>query len=105
MTATRGSRSSWQGTRSGACRWSSSRTGGDWRNSNAILLHFAEGTKYLPAEPFDRAKVYEWMFFEQYEHEPTIAVSRSVLTAPSRAHLKTPERLADCFERGTPRSR
>ncbi len=33
--------------------------------SDAILLHFAEGTKYLPADSYDRAKAYEWLFFEQ----------------------------------------
>ncbi len=68
--------------------------------SNAILLHFAEGTKYLPADSYDRAKAYEWLFFEQYEHEPSIAVRRSLLTAPERAHLKTPERLAQLLEKG-----
>jgi glutathione S-transferase len=68
--------------------------------SNAILLHFAEGTKFLPADSFDRAKAYEWMFFEQYEHEPAIAVRRSITTAPERAHLKTPERLAQTLEKG-----
>ncbi len=68
--------------------------------SNAILLHFAEGTRYLPADSYDRAKAYEWLFFEQYEHEPTIAVRRSLLTAPERAHLRTPERLTQTLEKG-----
>jgi len=68
--------------------------------SNAILLHFAEGTKYLPADSYDRAKAYEWLFFEQYEHEPSIAVRRSISTTPERAHLKTPERLAQTLEKG-----
>ena len=68
--------------------------------SNAILLHFAEGTKYLPANSYDRAKAYEWLFFEQYEHEPAIAVRRSLLTARERAHWKTPERLAQTLEKG-----
>jgi glutathione S-transferase len=68
--------------------------------SNAILLHFAEGTKFLPADSFDRAKAYEWLFFEQYEHEPAIAVRRSITTTPERAHLKTPERLAQTLEKG-----
>jgi glutathione S-transferase len=68
--------------------------------SNAILLYLAEGTKYLPADKFDRAKAYEWLFFEQYEHEPTIAVRRSIFTAPERAHLRSPERLAQLLEAG-----
>jgi glutathione S-transferase len=68
--------------------------------SNAMLLHLAEGTPYLPADSFDRAKAYEWLFFEQYSHEPAIAVRRSILMAPERAHLRTPERLAALLESG-----
>lgn len=44
--------------------------------SNAILFHFAEGTDYLPSEPFKRAQVLQWLFWEQYSHEPNIATSR-----------------------------
>lgn len=44
--------------------------------SNAILFHFAEGTEYLPEDPYERAQVLQWMFFEQYKHEPAIAVTR-----------------------------
>jgi glutathione S-transferase len=44
--------------------------------SNAILFHLAEGTRYLPRDPFERAQVLQWMFFEQYSHEPYIAVVR-----------------------------
>ena len=44
--------------------------------SNAILWHFAKGTPYLPEDPFDQAKVLQWLFFEQYSHEPYIAVLR-----------------------------
>jgi len=44
--------------------------------SNAILWHFAEATPLLPAHPFERARVLQWMFFEQYSHEPYIAVAR-----------------------------
>ena len=47
--------------------------------SNAMLLYLAEGTKYLPAERYDRGICYHWLFFEQYEHEPSIAVARSWL--------------------------
>jgi glutathione S-transferase len=42
--------------------------------SNAILHFLAEGTPFLPADPFLRAKVLEWCFFEQYSHEPYVAV-------------------------------
>ena len=44
--------------------------------SNAIICYFAEGTPFLPDERFDRAKVLQWLFFEQYDHEPTLAVVR-----------------------------
>lgn len=44
--------------------------------SNAILTYLAEGTPYLPADRFDRAKVMQWLFFEQYYIEPTIGALR-----------------------------
>ena len=44
--------------------------------SDAILWYFAEGTAYIPEDRFERAKVLQWLFFEQYEHEPSIAVVR-----------------------------
>jgi glutathione S-transferase len=44
--------------------------------SNAILWYLGLGTRYLPDDEFDRAKVLQWMFFEQYSHEPNIAVVR-----------------------------
>jgi glutathione S-transferase len=47
--------------------------------SGAILWYFADGTQYVPTDPFDRAKVLQWMFFEQYSHEPYIAVARNWL--------------------------
>ena len=44
--------------------------------SNAILLHLAEGSALLPEDRYERAKVHELMFWEQYSHEPYIAVCR-----------------------------
>jgi glutathione S-transferase len=44
--------------------------------SNAITFYFAEGTPYLPEDRFARAQVLQWLFFEQYSHEPYIAVAR-----------------------------
>ena len=44
--------------------------------SNAIIFHLAEGSRFLPADRFERALVLQWMFFEQYSHEPNIATSR-----------------------------
>ena len=47
--------------------------------SNAILFYLASGTPLLPDDTLERARVLQWMFFEQYSHEPNIAVSRHVL--------------------------
>jgi glutathione S-transferase len=44
--------------------------------SNAITFYLAEGTPYLPDDRFERAQVLQWQFFEQYSHEPYIAVLR-----------------------------
>jgi glutathione S-transferase len=44
--------------------------------SNAILWYLAEGTPFLPDDRVGRARVLQWMFFEQYSHEPNIATSR-----------------------------
>jgi glutathione S-transferase len=44
--------------------------------SGAILHHFALGTRYLPENPLMRSRTLQWMFFEQNNHEPTIAVAR-----------------------------
>ena len=68
--------------------------------SNAILLYLGEGTRYVPEDRYQRALVYQWLFFEQYSHEPYIAVRRALLTFPERAADATPERLAATLERG-----
>jgi glutathione S-transferase len=44
--------------------------------SGAILWYFGEGTRFVPDDPYERAQVLQWMFFEQYDHEPAIAVAR-----------------------------
>ena len=46
--------------------------------SNAILGYLAEETELIPADPYMKAKMYQWMFFEQYSHEPFIAVARFI---------------------------
>jgi glutathione S-transferase len=52
--------------------------------SNAIIFYFAEGTAYLPEDRFERAQVLQWQFFEQYDHEPNIAVARFLLAYSGR---------------------
>lgn len=44
--------------------------------SDAIMWYLAEGTKFAPATRLERAQTLQWMFFEQYSHEPYIAVAR-----------------------------
>ena len=44
--------------------------------SNAILWYLADGTEYVPTGPLERARALQWMFFEQYEVEPNLAVAR-----------------------------
>jgi glutathione S-transferase len=58
--------------------------------SNAILWYFGEGTRFVPDDKYERAQVLQWMFFEQYEHEPAIAVARFWLAYSGR-----PEEFAD----------
>jgi len=60
--------------------------------SNAILHYLADGSALLPAGRLERARVLQWMFFEQYSHEPYVAVARSILRntppdSPRRAEL------------------
>ena len=66
--------------------------GGFLPESGAILHYLAEGTPLLPADRLGRARVLQWMFFEQYSHEPCIAVARAILRyqppdSPRRAEL------------------
>jgi glutathione S-transferase len=68
--------------------------------SNAMLCWLAEGTQYLPADAWQRAQALSWMFFEQYSHEPFVAVARFIrgwtrLDSPRRA-----AELSRCLERG-----
>ena len=68
--------------------------------SNAILLYLAQGSHLIPADPFHQAQMTAWMFWEQNQHEGVIAVRAALRNYPSRAHLVTPERLADLLDRG-----
>ena len=44
--------------------------------SNAIILHLARGSALIPIDPYLQARMFEWMFWEQYSHEPYVAVAR-----------------------------
>jgi glutathione S-transferase len=77
--------------------------------SNAILWYFGDGTPYLSDDPYERAQTLQWMFFEQYSHEPNIAVVRFWLRysgEPERFAEQVPARMKggyaalDALERG-----
>ncbi len=68
--------------------------GGYLAESNAILFYLADDTRLLPTEPLSRARVLQWMFFEQYSHEPYIATARFMVMHGAR-NAETRARLAD----------
>jgi glutathione S-transferase len=61
--------------------------------SGAILWYFAEGTRFVPEDRYERAQMLQWMFFEQYDHEPALAVVRFWV-----AYSGQPEAFADRLE-------
>jgi glutathione S-transferase len=65
--------------------------------SNAIIWYLADGTPWIPEDAFERAQVLQWQFFEQYDHEPTIAVARFMLSVsgePERYAAELPTKQA-----------
>lgn len=68
--------------------------------SNAILCYLAEGTDWMPSDLIARAQTLAWMFWEQNQHEGVIAVRAALKVYASRAHLATPERMAELLDRG-----
>jgi glutathione S-transferase len=64
--------------------------------SGAILWYFAEGTRFVPKDPYERAQVLQWMFYEQYDLEPALAVVRFWVAYSGRADEfadRLPERM------------
>ena len=68
--------------------------------SNAILWYFGEGTRFVPDDAYERAKVLQWLFFEQYDHEPAIAVARFLKTYYGKPEVWESQR-AQLISRGT----
>lgn len=55
--------------------------------SNAILYYLSQGTQFFPSDKYAQAQIMQWLFFEQYSHEPNIATSRywiSILKQPEK---------------------
>jgi glutathione S-transferase len=65
--------------------------------SNAIMTYLAEGTHLIPAERYARARMFEWLYWEQYSHEPYIAVARFQMAYLARRREDLDPKL---FERG-----
>ena len=63
--------------------------------SNAIIIHLAEGTGLIPDDSYDRAHMLEWMFWEQYSHEPYVAVARFQVAYLGRAPEDLEPRIVD----------
>jgi glutathione S-transferase len=53
--------------------------------SGAILLHLGEGTRFVPSDPYERARMLQWMFFEQADHMQSLAVARFMLRFSKQA--------------------
>jgi len=59
--------------------------------SNAIIWYLAEGSRFVPATPLARAQVLQWMFFEQYSHEPYVATPRFIVRHLAADHPRRAE--------------
>ena len=69
--------------------------------SGAIISYLAEGTKLVPDNRWDRAQALQWMFFEQYSHEPYVAVARFWLKfAPKEQLAKKQHLVGEWHEKG-----
>lgn len=60
--------------------------------SNAAAFYVADGTPLVPPDPFDRADMLRWMFWEQYNHEPNIATVRFWMTLVGEENLSVLQR-------------
>jgi glutathione S-transferase len=68
--------------------------------SNAILWYFGDGTDYVPTDKYERAQVLQWQFFEQYQHEPAIAVARFLIEYSELRREQYEDRLPQLLKNG-----
>ncbi len=68
--------------------------------SNAMLLHLAEGSDLMPQDPFERMRVFEWLFWEQSSHEPYISPARFWIAIMPEGRVEKAEQIATWHERG-----
>jgi glutathione S-transferase len=69
--------------------------------SGAIIWYFGEGSRFVPDDRYLRAQVLQWMFFEQYDHEPNIAVARFLIQFSGLPREQYEKRLPRLLEGGT----
>ena len=68
--------------------------------SHAIMTYLAEGSELIPEDPFDRARMWQWMCFEQYNLEPNIATARFWLRLLGKSHAELGEKLIEKKKNG-----
>jgi glutathione S-transferase len=73
---------------------------GPLAESHAIISYLAEGSKLVPADPFDRALMWQWMCFEQYQLEPGVGTVRHWLKGLKKTPEELGERYTERFQRG-----
>lgn len=71
--------------------------------SNAIILHLAEGSELIPKDAYQRAKMLEWLFWEQNSHEPAIAVRRRLKLLGGKSEAEIEPGLLEAGERALAR--
>ncbi len=69
--------------------------------SGAILWFLGEGSRFVPSDRYERARVLQWMFFEQYETEPTLAVARFLIAYSELPRDQYEKRLPRLWDGGT----
>jgi glutathione S-transferase len=69
--------------------------------SGAISWYFGDGTRFVPSDAYERAQVLQWMFFEQYDHEPAIAVARFLIALSGLPREDYEKRLPRLWEQGS----
>jgi glutathione S-transferase len=69
--------------------------------SGAISWYFGDGTRFVPGDAYERAQVLQWMFFEQYDHEPAIAVARFLIALSGLPREDYEKRLPRLWEQGS----
>ncbi|MEM9733681.1 MAG: glutathione S-transferase family protein [Pseudomonadota bacterium] len=68
--------------------------------SNAILHYLGEGTRFMPQDRLQKARMLRWMFWEQNAHETSVAVRRATFVYPNREMDRSPARMADLLASG-----